>query len=140
MPTPIDTLRAEFVAALGAAGTESDLKALRDQYLGRKGGALAGLMKAVAGALADERPVLGRLANELKQEIEAAIDAKRDALASSRPPAGAVDVTLPGRPRPRPPASADAVCTRIEAIFARQGYEIIDGPETEDDWHNFEGS
>ena len=139
MPTPIDTLRAEFVAALGAAGTESDLKALRDQYLGRKGGAIAGLMKAVAGAPADERPVLGRLANELKQEIEAAIDAKRDALASSRPPAGAVDVTLPGRPavlgRLHP---LTQLRTRIEAIFARQGYEIIDGPETEDDWHNFE--
>ena len=139
MPTPIDTLRAEFVAALGAAGTESDLKALRDQYLGRKGGAIAGLMKAVAGAPADERPALGRLANELKQEIEAAIDAKRDALASSRPPAGAVDVTLPGRPailgRLHPLTS---LRTRIEAIFARQGYEIIDGPETEDDWHNFE--
>ena len=139
MPTPIDTLRAEFVAALGAAGTESDLKALRDQYLGRKGGAIAGLMKAVAGAPADERPALGRLANELKQEIEAAIDAKRDALASSRPPAGAVDVTLPGRPailgRLHP---LTQLRTRIEAIFARQGYEIIDGPETEDDWHNFE--
>ena len=139
MPTPIDTLREEFVAALGAAGTESDLKALRDQYLGRKGGAIAGLMKAVAGAPAGERPVLGRLANELKQEIEAAIDAKRDALASSRPPAGAVDVTLPGRPavlgRLHP---LTQLRTRIEAIFARQGYEIIDGPETEDDWHNFE--
>jgi phenylalanyl-tRNA synthetase alpha chain len=139
VPTPIDTLRAEFVAALAAAGTESDLKALRDQYLGRKGGAIAGLMKAVAGAPADERPGLGRLANELKQEIEAAIDAKRDALASSRPPAGAVDVTLPGRPavlgRLHP---LTQLRTRLEAIFARQGYEIIDGPETEDDWHNFE--
>ena len=96
-------------------------------------------MKAVAGAPADERPALGRLANELKQEIEAALDAKRDALASSRPPAGAVDVTLPGRPavlgRLHP---LTQLRTRIEAIFARQGYEIIDGPETEDDWHNFE--
>jgi phenylalanyl-tRNA synthetase alpha chain len=96
-------------------------------------------MKAVAGAPADERPALGRLANELKQEIEAAIDAKRDALASSRQPAGAVDVTLPGRPavlgRLHP---LTELRTRIEAIFARQGYEIIDGPETEDDWHNFE--
>jgi len=137
--SPIDTVRAEFVAALTSAGTESDLKALRDHYLGRKGGAIAGLMKAVAAAPADERPVLGRLANELKQEIEAALDAKRDALAASRPPAGAVDVTLPGRPavlgRLHPLTQLRA---RIEGIFARQGYEIIDGPETEDDWHNFE--
>ena len=139
MSSPIESLRAQFGAELASAATEADLKALRDQYLGRKGGAVAGLMKAVAGASADERPALGRLANELKQEIEAAIDAKRDALASSRPPAGAVDVTLPGRPavigRLHP---LTQLRTRIEAIFARQGYEIIDGPETEDDWHNFE--
>ena len=139
MSSPIESLRAQFGAELASAATDADLKALRDQYLGRKGGAIAGLMKAVAGAPADERPALGRLANELKQEIEAAIDAKRDALASSRPPAGAVDVTLPGRPailgRLHP---LTQLRTRIEAIFARQGYEIIDGPETEDDWHNFE--
>jgi len=139
VPTPIDPVRAEFTAALAAAATDADLKALRDQYLGRKGGAIAGLMKAVAALPADERPALGRLANELKQEIEAAIDAKRDALASSRPPAGAVDATLPGRPavlgRLHP---LTQLRTRIEAIFARQGYEIIDGPETEDDWHNFQ--
>jgi phenylalanyl-tRNA synthetase alpha chain len=139
VPSPIESLRAQFSVELASAATDADLKALRDQYLGRKGGAIAGLMKAVAGASADERPALGRLANELKQEIEAAIDAKRDALASSRPPAGAVDVTLPGRPailgRLHP---LTQLRTRIEAIFARQGYEIIDGPETEDDWHNFE--
>ena len=139
MSSPIESLRAQFSAELASAGTDADLKALRDHYLGRKGGAIVGLMKAVAAAPADERPALGRLANELKQEIEAALDAKRDALAASRPPAGAVDVTLPGRPavlgRLHPLTQLRA---RIEAIFARQGYEIIDGPETEDDWHNFE--
>ena len=139
MSSPIESLRAQFSAEVASAATDADLKALRDQYLGRKGGAVAALMKAVASAPADERPALGRLANELKQEIEAALDARRDALASTRPPAGAVDVTLPGRPAVLGHLHPlTQLRSRIEAIFARQGYEIIDGPETEDDWHNFE--
>jgi phenylalanyl-tRNA synthetase alpha chain len=139
VPSPTDLLRSRFVADLAAAGSDSDLKALRDRYLGRKGGAISELMKQVAGAPADQRPALGREANDLKQEIETAIDARRAELASSRPPAGAVDVTLPGRTpvvgRLHP---LTQLRTRIEGIFARQGYEVIDGPETEDDWHNFE--
>jgi len=139
MPTPIDRLRAEFDAQLAAATSEPALKALRDQYLGRKGGAIAALMKEVASAAPTERPTLGRLANELKQSIEQALTARLEALASSRPPIDAVDVTLPGRPAPfgrRHPLTW--LRERLEAIFARQGYEILDGAETEDDWHNFE--
>src|SRR5262245_30211585 len=96
-------------------------------------------MKEVAGAPADVRPVLGREANDLKREIEAALDERRTTLTAARAPQGAVDVTLPGR---RPVLGhthpLTALRTRIEGIFARQGYEILDGPETEDDWHNFE--
>src|SRR5918993_2395784 len=137
--TAVDNLRARFDEQLGGAGSENDLKALKDQYLGRKGGAVASLMKEVASASAEERPVLGRLANELKTYIEEAIAARRSALASSRSPAGAIDVTLPGRPAVvgrRHPLTI--LRERLEAIFARQGYEILDGPETEDDYHNFE--
>jgi phenylalanyl-tRNA synthetase alpha chain len=139
MSTPVDRLRARFDDQLAAATTEADLKELRDQYLGRKGGAIAALMKEVASAPPAERPALGRLANELKGVIEEALAARVDALASTRPPVGAVDVTLPGRPMPygrRHPLTW--LRERLEAIFARQGYEILDGAETEDDWHNFE--
>ena len=135
----IARLRAEFDEALAQAASEQDLKALRDKFLGRKGGAVAALMKDVASAPADERPLLGKQANELKQVIEAALTARLDTLTSARPPAGAVDVTLPGR---RPIVGHRHPLTylreRIEGIFARQGYEILDGPETEDDYHNFE--
>ena len=79
---------------------------------------------------------LGRLANELKR-VDRRSRSPRAARRSTRRrrPAGAVDVTLPGRPpAPRPPPSAHASCaSAIEAIFARMGYEILDGPETEDD-------
>jgi phenylalanyl-tRNA synthetase alpha subunit len=67
MSSPIERLRAQFDEQLAVARTDQDLKALRDQYLGRKGGAVAGLMKEVASAPPDQRPVLGRQANELKQ-------------------------------------------------------------------------
>jgi phenylalanyl-tRNA synthetase alpha chain len=100
---------------------------------------VAALLKEVAAAPADQRPTLGRQTNELKREIETALGEKRAALEASRAPAGSVDVTLPGR---RPAIGRThpltALRTRIESIFARQGYEILDGPETEDDWHNFE--
>jgi len=139
VPSPIDLLRSEFTDALSEATTESQLKALRDRFLGRKGGAVAALMKELASAPPAERPALGKQVNELKQEIEAALDARVADVAATRPPAGAVDVTLPGRSpvvgRLHP---LTQMRQRIEAIFARQGYEIIDGPETEDDLHNFE--
>jgi phenylalanyl-tRNA synthetase alpha chain len=135
----IDRLRARFDEALSAAAGESDLKALRDHYLGRKGGAVAALMKDVASAPADARPVLGRLANELKTHIERALTARKADLELSRPPAGSVDVTLPGRaPAVGRRHPLTVLRERIEGIFARQGYEILDGPEAEDDWHNFE--
>jgi phenylalanyl-tRNA synthetase alpha chain len=139
VPSPVDDLRSRFQSDFAGASSDADLKSLRDRYLGRKGGALAALLKEVAGAPADQRPVLGREANELKREIETALDGKRAALDASKAPAGSVDITLPGR---RPVIGRThpltALRTRIESIFARQGYEILDGPETEDDWHNFE--
>jgi len=135
----VDNLRARFDDQLGRASSDDDLRALKDQYLGRKGGAIAALMKEVASAPAGERPALGRLANELKTYIEATIAERRSALESSRTPLGSVDVTLPGRPAivgHRHPLTV--LRERLEAIFARQGYEILDGPESEDDYHNFE--
>jgi phenylalanyl-tRNA synthetase alpha chain len=139
MASPIDELRARFDEQIARATGDAELKALRDEYLARKGGAVAALMKQVAGAPADERPALGREANELKGYIETTLAERRAALESTRAPVGSVDVTLPGRPLAagrRHPLTM--LRERIEAIFARQGYEILDGPETEDDWHCFE--
>ena len=132
-------LRQQFLDALARATSDRDLKALRDQYLGRKGGAVTTLLKEVTAAAPDERPRLGRLANELKRDIEAMLTERLGALGTARPTVEAVDVTLPGR-RPalghRHPLTH--VRERIESIFTRWGYEILDGVEAEDDWHNFE--
>jgi len=138
-PVSITDLKTQFTSDLAAVRADADLKALRDKYLGRKGGAVAGLMKALGTAAPEDRPALGQQINELKQHIEIALDERLAALASTRRPAGAVDVTLPGRaPAIGRLHPLTQLRSRIEAIFARQGYEILDGPETEDDWHNFE--
>jgi len=135
----IDRLRAEFLRDLSRLDSEPELRLVRDRYLGRKGGAIASLMKALAAAPAGERPALGQLANQLKHEIEEQLTARRVALEATRPPAGAVDISLPGRPvglgRRHP---LTVLRDAIESIFARMGYQVLEGPEIEDDYHNFE--
>ena len=135
----IDQLRTEFLTELDQVATERDLQTLRDRYLGRKRGAVAALLKSVSKAPAEQRPALGRQANELKQQIDRELTARREALEAHRRPAGAVDVTLPGRDvvlGHRHPLTI--VRQQIEEIFASLGFEILEGPEAEDDYHNFE--
>src|SRR5688572_9257477 len=135
----IENLRREFESALASATTVAALKAVRDDFLSRKQGRVTALLKAVGAAPADERRALGADANALKQTIEAALDAREAELSAGAPAAGALDVTLPGRaPRVGRRHPLTIVRERVEDIFAGMGYQIIDGPELEDDWHNFE--
>lgn len=139
VPPDIAQLRTEFLAELEDVSTERELQDLRDRYLGRKRGAVAALLKAVSSAAADERPVLGRKANELKTEIDGALQTRRDALERTRRPVGGVDVTLPGRtPAVGHRHPLTTLREEMETIFAGLGFEILQGPETEDDYHNFE--
>jgi phenylalanyl-tRNA synthetase alpha chain len=135
----IESLRSRFDQDLVAASSEADLRSVRDRYLARKGGLVSALLKSLGSAPPDARPRLGQLANALKQDIENRLAARLDAAADARPPADAVDVSLPGR-RPllghRHPLTI--LRERIEAIFSRLGFLIIEGPELEDDYHNFE--
>ena len=135
----IDSLREQFERDLASASSEADLRAVRDRYLSRKGGLVSGLLKDLGKAAPSERPRLGQLANSLKKQIEEQLDQRIAAAAAARPPKGAVDVTLPGR-RPalghRHPLSI--LRERIESIFTRMGFLVIEGPELEDDYHNFE--
>ena len=135
----IERLRREFDAELGAAATDHDLQAVRDRYLSRKGGLVTALLKAVAAAPAADRPALGRLVNDLKARIETRVAEQRAALDVARPPAGAIDVTLPGRIPPfghRHPLTL--VRERMETIFTRMGFTVVEGPEAEDEWHCFD--
>ena len=135
----IDRMRAEFDEALQRVATGSDLQALRDRYLGRKQGVVTALYGGLGKAAPDERRVLGQLANDLKRHVESALEARKASLGSDAARRPAVDLTL--QPRPVPVGSRhplNAMRERIERIFTAMGYETLDGPETEDDWHNFE--
>jgi phenylalanyl-tRNA synthetase alpha chain len=135
----IDALRADFHVRLAAAGTDTAVKALADEFLSRKSGSVTGLMKTLGTLAPEARREFGALVNTLKQEIETAVEERRQALAASRPPAGAVDVTLPSRVRPVGHVHPlMQVRQQVEDIFAHMGYEILEGPEVEDDFHNFE--
>ena len=135
----IDSLRSQFESDLAGAASEAQLRTVRDRYLARKGGLVSGLLKSLGSAAPADRPRLGQLANALKQDIETRLDERITSVTAARPPKGAVDITLPGR---RPPLGhrhpLSLLRERIESIFTRMGFLVIEGPELEDDYHNFE--
>jgi phenylalanyl-tRNA synthetase alpha chain len=135
----VDQLRDRFRVQLSRASTAADLKALHDEFLSRKSGAVTGLMKTLGTLPPEARREFGQLVNTLKTEIETALDERRLTLESTRPPAGAVDVSLPGRKLPMGRVHPlMRVRREVEDIFTHMGYEILEGPEVEDDFHNFE--
>jgi phenylalanyl-tRNA synthetase alpha chain len=134
-----DDLWKAFETDLASVSTPRDLQTLRDRYLGRKGGRISGLYAELATVPGDRKRELGARLNQLKAQVEDALDRRAAVLATAAPPPPRLDPTLAGR---RPVIGhvhpLTYLRTRIEAYFAAAGYEILDGPETEDDYHNFE--
>ena len=138
----LGALKAEIEAAIAAAGSPEALEAVRVAELGRKG-RITELVKSLGALPPEERPRAGQAYNALKREIEAAIAARRAALEAAALEARLAhertDVTLPARERPEGrihPVSQ--VTEEIVAIFADMGFTVAEGPDVEDDWHNFE--
>ena len=128
-----------FREELGGVRSGADLQALRARWVGRKASWVSALMELVGKAPADQKRSLGQQANELKKAVEAALAEREAALAASRRPPGAVDVTLPGRlPRLGYRHPLSLVREQVQEIFVRLGYQVLEGTETEDDYHNFE--
>lgn len=128
-----------FERDLAAAASPRDAQTVRDKYLGRKNSVVAGWMQLIAGASSEHKKDIGRCANELKQAIEARWTDYQARLRANERPAGALDVTLPGRPARlghRHPLTV--VRDRVEDIFTRMGFAIVEGPEAEDEWHCFD--
>jgi phenylalanyl-tRNA synthetase alpha chain len=131
--------------ALGEVARCADLAALdeaRVRWLGKKG-ALTEQLKSLGGLPAAERPAAGQRINEAKERVQAAIEARREALARAEVErelaAGRIDVTLPGRGERRGGLHPVTLARlRMEEIFRRAGFEVATGPEIEDDFHNFE--
>jgi phenylalanyl-tRNA synthetase alpha chain len=135
----VATLMEQFERELAAAKTARDAQTVRDRYLGRKNSVVASWMQLIASAAPAEKKNIGRYANELKQAIDARWTAYEESARDAAPIAGGVDVTLPGR-RPllghRHPLTV--VRDRMEEIFTRMGFAIVEGPEVEDEWHCFD--
>jgi phenylalanyl-tRNA synthetase alpha chain len=139
----LSQLRAEFEEALARAQDGAGLQALRDRFLGRKAGAVTQLLKSLGSLAADARKDAGQALNQVKDELEARLEAAKAAIEAraqqQRLIRDRVDVTLPGRLPPqgrRHPLTA--VREELEDIFVAMGYEVYDGPEVEDDYHCFE--
>ena len=96
-------------------------------------------MEALKSATPEQKKTLGKSANELKKEVEAALAERETELASTRRPANAVDITLPGRvPQLGHRHPLSLIRDEVIEIFTRLGYQVLEGPEIEDDYHNFE--
>ena len=137
-----DAVRIEstrFAVELAQAKSARDAQAVRDRFLGRKNSVVASWMQQLAGAPPDQKREIGRLANELKQAIETQWTEYQASAALDAVPAGAVDVTLPGREpllgRRHP---LTIVRDQLEEIFTRMGFAPVEGPEAEDEWHCFD--
>lgn len=135
-------LHQEALAAIAGTTAVESLETLRVGYLGRKG-QLTGLLRGLGQVPPAERPVLGELANQVKETIAAAIAQRESALKemamATRLLAEGVDVTLQGRTRPlggiHPVTRAMGEMT---TILMGMGFETASGPEVESDWFNFE--
>jgi phenylalanyl-tRNA synthetase alpha chain len=137
----VESLLAQARAAVDAAADLSALDAVRVHYLGKKG-ELTARLKQLGRLPDDQRRAQGEVINNAKTSLTEALDARRalletDALATQLR-ASAIDVTLPGRGQQ--PGGLHAVTLtlqRIEKIFAAAGFAVHEGPEVEDDFHNF---
>ena len=137
----LDSMVDSATMAFAGAATPADLENAKALFLG-KAGRVTELMKGMAALPVEEKKTRGASINLAKQAIEAALNARRQALADAELQAQlqseALDVTLPGRTRGQGglhPVSL--TLERIEAIFGSMGFEVAQGPEIESDWFNF---
>jgi phenylalanyl-tRNA synthetase alpha chain len=134
----VQTEIARFEAELARAASARDAQGVRDRFLGRKNSVVASWMQAIGSAPPDQKREMGRFANELKQAIEARWQ-QYLVTAAPAPVQGGVDVTLPGREPFRGHLHPlTLVRERLEEIFTRMGFAVVEGPEVEDDWHCFD--
>ena len=138
----LENIKAEAVVAIEAASDIAALEELRVSYLGKRG-ALTGLLKNLGQLSAEERPKAGAEINAAKQQLNEQLNARKASLQGAALAAQlaeeAIDVTLPGR-RAETGSLHPITRTiqRMETFFYSMGFEVVEGPEIEDDYHNFE--
>ena len=142
MKEKLEQIRREALAALSETKTAQDLDALRVKYLGKKG-ALTAVLKQMGGLSAEERPIIGQLANEVREALTTALEQEQKriekAALDARLELEQVDVTIPGKPVElghRHPMYI--ALDEIKDIFVGMGFQVLDGPEVELAEYNFD--
>jgi phenylalanyl-tRNA synthetase alpha chain len=138
----LQALVASAAAEIAACKSIEDLEAIRVRLLGKKG-EITEQLKSLGAMPPDIRKAAGAKINEAKTQLTAALDERRQALEanklSQQLASETIDVTLPGRGQSKGGLHpVTRVRRRIEQIFRNAGFTIEDGPEIEDEWHNFE--
>ena len=131
----------ETAAGIANAPTLESLEDIRVRVTGKKG-SLTGVLRSMGQLSKEERPQVGKLANEVRSRVEAALDARKAELSKvameARIAADAVDVTLPGRkPRVGTQALTSQIIEEMEEVFCGMGYDVMDGPFLETTYYNF---
>jgi phenylalanyl-tRNA synthetase alpha chain len=142
MKQRLEALRSEALARLQSVADAAELNELRVHYLGKKG-QLTEVLRGMGALSAEERPVIGQIANDVRAAIEAVLAEKQEAFqraeTARRLQEETIDVTLPGRaPVIGSMHPLNKVAREIEDIFLGMGYTIAEGPEVETDYFNFE--
>ncbi|WP_298258793.1 phenylalanine--tRNA ligase subunit alpha [uncultured Litoreibacter sp.] len=138
----MDDLKAKYLSQIADAADESALEDLRVAALGKKG-EISLRMRELGKMTPEERQTAGPALNALKDEVNSALVAKKaglaDAALNERLRTEWLDVTLPGRDRPAGSIHPiSQVTEEVSAIFANLGFAVAEGPQVEDDWHNFD--
>ena len=138
----LEPLANEAKAAIAGAEEGSVLEQLRVDYLGKKG-QITALLKGLGKLSAEERPAAGAKINVVKQELQDLIGARKAELESAavaeKLTAETIDVTLPGRGQSGGGIHpVTRTIERMEEFFSAIGFDVVEGPEIEDDYHNFE--
>lgn len=138
----LDALVSQALEAVQQAADVNALEQIRVQYLGKKG-ELTQVMKTLGNIPAQERPKVGAMVNEAKERVQSVLNARKSemeaAALNAKLAAERVDVTLPGRGQVSGGLHpVTRTMERIEEFFSRVGYAVAEGPEVEDDYHNFE--
>ncbi len=142
MKQQLEQIRVSAIEALKGANAVSEIEEIRVRYLGKKG-ELTAILKQMGGLSAEERPIVGQLANDVRKDIEAALaDAMQNMKAKeleAKLASETVDITLPAKSgKIGGLHPLNKVMDDMIDIFRSMGFDVVDGPEVETDYYNFE--
>lgn len=139
MKNTIERIYADALEALSSATNVGAVNELATQYLGRKG-RITHFLRDIANLPLEERPQAGARANEIKRTLEGEIGRVLARLTAATPtPSTRIDVSLPGRiPEKGSLHPISQITNRICSIFSQMGFDVVEGPEVETDYYNFE--